>query len=499
MATDRNSYYSIIKATSLFGGVKILQIIIAIIRSKFIAVLLGPTGMGIAGLITSSTSIISSITGFGLETSAVREVSQAHSSGDEKRKDTVITVLRVLVLITGITGGILTYVLSAQLSEWAFGNKDYSQAFKIVSVIMIFNQINIGQTVLMQGTFRYKDIAKSALYGSILGLVLTTPLYYLWGIDGIVPAIILSSLIQLSLSWYYSRKIPYKKNHFTIKQLFSEGKEMLTLGFVIALTGFATQGNTYLLKIFISNFGSVTDVGLYTAGVAMASMYVAMVLSAMATDYSPRLAAVAGNGKEMIEVINKQAILLVTILSPLIVMFIVFIKQIVIILYSVQFIEITGMIEWVMLGMLFRAVSWSISFSFIARGDSKVFFLNEIFAAIYYLGLSAIWYYAIGLTGLGIGFLMTYVIYSVHMFYLARKRFRFSFHTDFLKIFLIQIILSISYFIAIKLTGFNSSRYIIGLFFLTLTIYFSYNSISKMISISLVIETIKNRFHRSTK
>jgi len=36
---EQTSYKQIVKATSLFGGVKVFNIIIAIIRSKFIAVL----------------------------------------------------------------------------------------------------------------------------------------------------------------------------------------------------------------------------------------------------------------------------------------------------------------------------------------------------------------------------------------------------------------------------------------------------------------------------
>lgn len=496
MDTDRNSYSNIIKATALFGGVKVLQIFISLFRAKLIAVLLGPTGMGIAGLITSSTNIIGSLTGFGLGTSAVRDVSQAHTSGDEDRKNTTITVLRFLVLLTGIVGSVMTFLLSPYLSNWAFGNNNYSYAFKIVSVILIFNQLYIGQTVLLQGTFRYKSVAKSSLYGSLFGLIFTIPLYYIWGIDGIVPAIILASIIQLLLSWNYSRKVPYKKISLTLKQLFVKGKVMLTLGLVIALTGFATQGNAYLLNIFISNFGSVEDVGLHTAGVAMASMYVGMVLGAMGTDYSPRLAAAASNGKEIIEVINKQALLLVTVLAPLIILFIVFIKPLIILLYSTKFIAITGMIEWVMLGMFFRAVSWSISFSFIARGDSKIFFWNEIFAAIYYFGLSAIGYYAIGLSGLGIGFLITYLLYTIQVYLLAYNRFHFTFKAGFLKIFLIQIFLATICFIMMKLLGYNTNRYLVGVLFLGLISWISYKSMNKMISIPKLIEDIKSRIFR---
>jgi O-antigen/teichoic acid export membrane protein len=496
MGKDKNSYSSIIKATSLFGGVQILQIIISTIRSKFIAVLLGPPGMGIAGLITSSTDIISSLTGFGLRTSGIRDVSQAYSSGDETRKNTTITVLRKLVLLTGITGTILTFMLSSYLSVWAFGNKDYSLAFKIVSIIVLFNQINIGQTVLLQGTFHYKYIAKSVLLGSTLGLFLTLPLYYIWGLDGIVPAIIIASIIQILLTGYYSRKITYKKINLTLKQLFSEGKVMLTLGLVIAATGFANQGTAYLLKIFISNYGSIADVGLYTAGIAIASTYVGMVLGAMSTDYAPRLAALANSGKELTMAINKQAVLLITALAPLVIAFIVFIKQVVIILYSNKFIEITGMIEWVALGMFFRAISWSISYSFVARGDSRVFFWSELFANFYSIVLSIIGYKIFGLTGIGIGFLITYSIYSFQMLIIAKNRFRFSFNSDFYRIFLIQTILFSLCFIIIKFTGYSTYRYLLGVSFLLLSAWISFKEFDKMIGIQLIVENLKKRILR---
>ncbi len=347
--------------------------------------------------------------------------------------------------------------------------------------------------VLLQGTYRYKDIAKSTLYGSILGLILTVPLYYLWGIDGIVPAIIIASLIQLLLSWYYTRKISYKKINLTIKQSFSEGKVMLTLGIAIAATGFATQGTAYLVRVFISNYGSIADVGLYTAGIAIATTYVGLVLNAMSTDYSPRLASVANNGKDLIKVINKQAVLLVTTLAPLIILFIVFIKQVVIILYSNKFIEITGMIEWVMLGMFFRAISWSISFSFVARGDSRIFFLNELVANVYSISLSVIGYILFGLVGLGMAFLFSYTLYTIQMYLVAKKRFLFSFNADFRAIFIPQIILTFLCFVITKIVGYNAYRYIVGILFVTITLWISYKRLSKMIDIPLVIENIKNR------
>lgn len=50
MKNNNGSYSHILKYTSLFGGVQMLNILIGLIRNKLVAVLLGPLGMGIVAL-----------------------------------------------------------------------------------------------------------------------------------------------------------------------------------------------------------------------------------------------------------------------------------------------------------------------------------------------------------------------------------------------------------------------------------------------------------------
>ena len=49
------SYLSILKSTSLIGSASLLNILISMVRIKFVAVLLGPTGVGLLGLYTQIT------------------------------------------------------------------------------------------------------------------------------------------------------------------------------------------------------------------------------------------------------------------------------------------------------------------------------------------------------------------------------------------------------------------------------------------------------------
>lgn len=500
MSADRNSYSSIIKAISLFGGVKIFQILITIIRSKIIAVLIGPAGMGIENLLTSTTAIVSSITGCGLEISAVRDISKAHTSNDDTKINKTISVLKKIVWLTGILGTIITFILSTYLSELAFGNKLYSDSFKIISVILLFNQLNIGQTVLLQGTFHYKYLAKASFFGNIMALLLTVPLYYLWGTKGIVPAIIISSVITLFFSWIYSKRVTSKNVNLSLSESFAEGREMIVLGFVLAIAGLVSQLSSYLMNIVLSHLGSVADVGIYTAGYKIANTYVFLILSSMSIDYVPRLSAVSTNNNLLSEIINKQAILLITFITPLIIIFVVLIKELIILLYSKDFLPVIGMVEWFMFGMLFRALSWTLSYSFIARGDAKVFFLNELFISIISLCLNIIGYIWMGFTGLGLSFIVTYLLYIFQLIYLSKKRFRFQFSSEFYRIFFPQLLLCILCITITKFLGYSKYRYIIGSFMFCISIFMTYKILDKRIGIkSLFININEKIFNKDSK
>ena len=156
---SKSSYKSVFKATSIFGGVQFYQILISIIKAKFVALLLGPYGVGIQGLLTSGTELIKQITSLGLSQSAVRNISEANATGKEVTISKTIKVLRKLVWVTGLLGTVLVMILSPILSKVSFGNYDYTLPFIVLSITLLLDQICAGQKTLLQGLRRLKDLA----------------------------------------------------------------------------------------------------------------------------------------------------------------------------------------------------------------------------------------------------------------------------------------------------------------------------------------------------
>jgi O-antigen/teichoic acid export membrane protein len=493
MTDQQSSYRHIMKATSIFGGVQVFQIIIVIIRSKFIAVLLGPLGMGISGLLTSTTGFVAALTNFGLSTSAVRDIAAAYGTGNETRLAIVAKVFRRWVWVTGLLGTLLTAAFSPWLSEITFGNRDYTFAFIWISITLLLNQFSSGQGVLLRGMRKIRYMAQSGMIGSVIGLFTTIPLYYFYGINGIVPGIIVTAITSLLLTWYYARKLDIKSVYVSKARTLAEGKEMLKMGFMISLSGLITLGASYIVRIFISRTGGVEQVGLYNAGFAIINTYVGMIFRAMGTDYYPRLAAVANSNDESRNIMNQQAEIALLILAPILIVFLVFINWVVILLYSKQFLPVTVMIYWAALGMFFKAASWSIAFIFLAKGASQLFFWNELITNIYLLGLNILGYYYMGLTGLGLSFLVSYFIYLMQVYGVANLKFRFRFNAEFIKIFSFQLGLALLSFLVVNFMS-NPYAYFFGVVLIMLSAWYSWKELDKRLDLKSIFISIKNRF-----
>ena len=404
---DKSSYRSIFKSTSLFGGVQVYQILIGIIKSKVIAVLLGPLGVGVLGLYTSAEQLLKSITSMGLQSSAVRDISEANSSGEEDKVVLKIAVLKRLILFTGLLG----LLLSPILSKVSFGNYGYIAPFALFSVCMLLDQICNGQKIILQGLRHLKQLAIVTAIGSTVGLLVSIPLYYLWGVEGIVPTLILTSCASLLFTWIIVRKIPIRKIVVTNKITFREGSTMLKLGMAMSVSSILSTLSAYMIRSFISYRGGVDEVGLFTAGFMLMTTYTGLVFTAMSTDYFPRLAAVNRDNDKCREIINQQGEIGILILLPLLLICMVFVPYIVKILYSNEFMPANGYILWACSGMLFKMASWAISYVYVAKAEAKVFAIIEAVANFISFILSVVGYVIGGITGLGIAFTLGYVAY----------------------------------------------------------------------------------------
>ena len=53
-----DSYSHVLKYTGVFGGVQGLNVLVGLVRNKFVAMLLGPGGMGLVSLFNTTVQLL---------------------------------------------------------------------------------------------------------------------------------------------------------------------------------------------------------------------------------------------------------------------------------------------------------------------------------------------------------------------------------------------------------------------------------------------------------
>lgn len=146
MNTEKhNSFRHALKYTSIFGGVQGLNVLIGLIRNKFVAVILGPAGMGLVSLYNSTSSLMSNLTGLGLSMSGVRRVSEDYDENPDSEKllDTV-KLIRSLSVVAAIFGTLICMLFSGVLSYFTFGDCSHVYSFMALSPL-------IGMMAILRG------------------------------------------------------------------------------------------------------------------------------------------------------------------------------------------------------------------------------------------------------------------------------------------------------------------------------------------------------------
>ena len=420
---DKTIYRTIVKATGLFGGTKVFTILCSIIKTKLVAVWLGAEGVGIIGLYQNTVEMISSLTRLGIGTSSVRDLSRAFKSGNWDRFASLVSVVRRWVWFTGLLGAVIMLTFAPLLSRYTFGDSQHIWGYVFLSSALLFTTLTEGERAVIQASDRLRVLARCSVLGSVLALALSLPLFYLYGISGIVPAIIVHTFSIWLVMVILGRRMKIKPVKISWGETYRQGKDIASLGIYMTVSGFVTTLYSYVFVAWVNSHSGTGEVGYFQAGYTLVMQYVGLVFTAMSMEYYPRLSVVCEDRALLSGHVSRQVETSLLILFPFISLFLVFQDVIIHLLYTSDFLAIGGYISWAALGMLFRAFSWSVSFVLLAKGAGRFYLITEVLADSLMFVLYLLGYTRWGLAGVGIAYLLAYLCSGVGIYLLCRVKF----------------------------------------------------------------------------
>lgn len=437
----RSSFRQIMKGTAIFGGTQFVSLLVNIVRGKCVASILGSFGMGISAMLTSTLQPIVQFFSLGIPMSAVSRIANSASEDEMSQR---VTAMRRCMLILAFMASLYVLSTSAVLSGMASGNGQDGLPrmwFAALGIVAFFTILSQSENAILQGNRAIGRLARANVLAPVLGLVVGVPIYYVWGVDGIVPAMLLMSF----LTWAYTRWCARDFGSGTISQSWYTtcrySRDMITLGLTLMISGLLGNLVVYLINIFIYNHGGAGDVGFYQSANSITLQCTAMVFAALSTDFYPSLAQRVHDMVRMHRLINHEMEIVVLVIAPIVVMLMMCAPYVVRILLTEEFLKVVPVVQMMSLVFLMRAYFFPLDFICLARNDKTYYFCVEgLWTNIKSLAFFVAGYWLSGLMGLGYAAIANGLVDILVSTVLVWWRYGFRYELRTMRLFLVMFV-----------------------------------------------------------
>ncbi len=426
MNESGSSYHRILRSTSIIGGASFINIVVGVLRTKVLAVLLGPVGLGLASLYTGLMGTASTVATMGLGPVGTRQIAEAYSKEEARA---IMVARRALfwgTIFLACAGGMLVWSLRTVLAVHALGNASYSGAVGWLSIGVALSVAGASQAALIQGMRRIGDIARLSVFGSAISTVLGIGMLWRWGKAGLVAYVLVVPVVTFILGHIYVSKLPKAgADTATLSELTREWKILLHFGFAMVGAGLVSQLAQLWIRIDVARVLGAQSLGQYQAAWTISMQYVTFVLGAMGADYYPRLTGVIHDHKAATSLVNEQAEIATLLSAPVFIAMMAMAPWVIHLLYAASFTPAIEILRWQVLGDVLKVASWPLGFLILAAGDGKTFLWTESVSWIVATGLITGLMPRMGLQITGIAYLAMYAVVLPLVYWLARRRIGF--------------------------------------------------------------------------
>ncbi len=429
LASVDKSRKQILRSTSIMGGASAIGILLSLLRAKVVALAIGPSGIGLLGLMSNLMNAVAIIAALGIGTSGVRFISEAVGRSDTQAVARARRTLLIATSLLAILGAILLWVFRRLVAAQVLGDPDQSHLVGWASLGVALLVASGAQGALLNGMRRIGDLARMQILSALTSTIVGVSAVLIWGEKALMALVLAAPLAMFLVGHWYVRRLALSKITLSPTEFGKHFLRLARLGMPVMFAGLVLTGGLLLIRTRLQTELGSGALGLFEAAWMISTTYLGAVMGAMGTDYYPRLTALTGQPEAAVALVNEQTRIALWLCGPVCVSFIGLAPWIFSLMFSSEFAGSVEVLRWQLLGDLLKILGWPLGFLLLALGEGRRFLAAEIlaigtFTTVVWFGLPYV-----GLAITGIGFLLMYVVY-VPVVYLWAKR-RIGFHWDF--------------------------------------------------------------------
>lgn len=386
-------------------------IITGLISTKYVAVLIGPSGMALTGQFYNLSGVVILLASAAVPVGVVKLL--AEHPAQEKRRQIVQTVYTVTGLAS-LALSVSTVIFSSFLSQKLFLNRDFIQVFWVFGGLLFFQIQTLLFSAILNGTGRIKAMTIFTVSTSVLNLLIVVVLVRAYGVRGVLVSTGVANFLIWIASLRYMRKTGFAGTGLDYRINKEYAKQLLNFSTMSLVTGLLIPAMQFSIRSKLIYQISIRDAGIWQATLRMSDYYLNFIYSVLSIYYLPKLSSINDAHELRKEILLGYArilpaVIAITILIWLLRYFIIHV------FLSNEFVDMVALLRLYLIGDVFKIASWILAFLMWARALKKVYIVTEILFALLSILINFWFINLYGVVGTGWAYITLYLFYLLLM------------------------------------------------------------------------------------
>ena len=445
-SSAEQSHGHAIRATSIIGGASFINVALGLVRMKIAAVVLGPAGVGLIGILQNLLNAGATVGGLNIATSGSRQLVASETFEGSAAAANVRRAVFRTTLFMALLSGATFWLLRVPVTGLLFGDTAHAQTVGWLAVGVAATAAAAYPTAILTAARRIGDLARISIGSALAAALIGGSCIVLWGSAGILPFILAAPVATLAAGWMFLRRVPAAKSHAP-DSLRPHILGLVRVGGALTISIFVSLCGQLAIRTLIDRQLGTIELGQFQAAWTITTVYLFFIFQAMGSDYLPRLTAAMGEPDKATRLVREQAEVGMLLAAPILLVMVGAAPLVLSLLYTSEFAPAQTLLRLQMIGDLVRLASWPVAFALLAGGANRDYMIADVAGTVVLVAACAWLLQFVGLEAPGAAYVIMNLLYWAAIVLLVRARLSISLSAPVHRLFLALALSCIGLFI----------------------------------------------------
>ncbi|MFH1790778.1 MAG: oligosaccharide flippase family protein [Candidatus Omnitrophota bacterium] len=426
------------KATAVMGTATFVAMVAGLLRAKFTAVMLGPSGMGIFAQALTFTQSTEALCGLSISLGITKYVAEAWKG---RNLEDTKGVLTAFFMLQGLAFGALfiaVLIFLKPVSRFVFGTDAYAWGMILVLSAVIFSVLQVSVESAFLGFGRPGIFTKIRVPFYLLGLGFMAVFILAAGLKGVFWYIFTAYLSGFIIAIGFLKRFLAREAGISLFDLRACVKwqvlrqwagRLLSYGAVMFVSSVLTWMSILFVRSLLIRYEHAEANGYYQVVFALVSYYSPFFTNGLWGYLFPKLSAISDPASFNIE-INKAVKFILTFLVPCAAGIFLFKRAFVILVFSSEFLPSLGLFRLYLIGSMFYIMTYLFASTLLAGKRLRAYTLINIAQNALFAGAFAVLVKTFHLTAVAAAYAGANIVSACLYFLYLRRQMGFSFSRE---------------------------------------------------------------------